>query len=275
MNKNEALQEIKDEALAPVPSIDFGADLDQFKDQFDKTALQIPFLRILDAKSKTCTAGESGYNEDARPGMFLNTVTGDLAKKIEVIPVFHYSTFIEWIPRSEGGGFVKDHGFDEGMRLLSTTTKRVIEGKESNRDQLPNGNDLVRTEVYFVLEVLGNSVREAMLTMTSTQLKKAKNWNSRHRLKVTEVPGKGKVTGAPMFFNTYNLSSQPEKNDFGNWMGYVIEDGRPTLQLGDWAYLEAKRFRETVERGIQSGAISMKGTEEEAPTQENVENAPF
>jgi hypothetical protein len=244
-------------------TIDFGADLNQFKDDFDKSALQIPFIRILDAKSKPCTPGEVGYSEDARPGMLYNTVTGDLARKIEVIPVFHYSTFIEWIPRNEGGGYVKDHGFDGGMALLPTCQKREIDGKATNKDMLPNGNDLVRTEVYFVLVVNEDgSLGQAMITMTSTQLKKSRNWNSRIRIKVTEVPGAGKIQGGPMFLNSYRLSTTPEKNDFGNWMGYVIEDGRPTLQVGEKAYLAARDFRQTVETGLRAGTISMKNAEE-------------
>jgi hypothetical protein len=275
--KEELLKEeiaTQDAALATLPDVDFAADLETYRDEFDKSALQIPFLRILDAKSKTCTPGEVGYDEDARPGMFLNTVTGDLAKKIEVIPVWHYSTYIEWVPRSEGGGFVKDHGFDGGMKLLSTCSKRIIDGKESNRDMLTNGNDLIRTEVYFVLTVNEeNQLGQAMITMTSTQLKKSRNWNSRFRLKVTEVPGQGKVTGAPMFFNTYRLSTQPEKNDFGNWMGYVIEDSRPTLSIPG-AYAAAKAFRDTVQQGIEKGTISMKNAEPEGTTAQK-EETPF
>jgi hypothetical protein len=258
----------------PLAIFDVGNDLEQFKDEFDKTALQIPFLRILQANSPTCTPGEPNYNEDARPGLFFNTVSGMLCKKIEVIPVYHYSTLIEWKPRTAGGGYVRDHGFEEGMKLLPSCTKRMgDDGKATNRDVLPNGNDLIRTEVYFVLTMdQDGSLNQAMITMTSTQLKKSRNWNSRIRMKVTDVPGKGKIAGCPMFFNTYVLSTAPEKNDTGNWMGYVIDDGRSIFEAGPAAYQAAKSFRETCEAAVRAGAIALdKATEERATKEE----APF
>lgn len=267
----QALATTGTDALA---KIDFASDLVSYKDEFDKTALQIPFLRILQSNSPVCTRGESSYNEDARPGMYYNTVSGELSRRLEVIPVYHYSTLIEWRPRNEGGGFVKDHGFEGGMRALATCRKRKDGDKETNRDMLPNGNDLIRTEVYFVLVVKEDGgLEQAMITMVSTQLKKARNWNSRFRMKVNEVPGVGRIASPPMFFNTYRLSTAPEKNDFGNWEGFVIEDGRPTLSLGDTAYLAAKDFRQTCEEGIRSGKISLDKAEEESKPE--MEETPF
>lgn len=257
--------------LAKAPDIDFGADAQQYQDHFEKTALQIPFLRALQSNSHEVTPGDAKYLEHARQGNIVNTVSGEVFKAIEVIPCYHRSTFIEWVPRDEGGGFVKDHGYDVGEQLLATCKKRP----ESNRDVLPNGNELIATEVYAVLQVREDgSLEQALMNMTSTQLKKARGWNSKIRMKRTVIPGVegGPVAGAAMFFNTWKITTTPEKNDKGSWHGYVVSDGRSTLDLGNATYLAAKEFRSIVEGGIQSGTVRVADVSENAPAPED---APF
>lgn len=233
-------------------------DLTQFQDHFEKTALQVPFLRPIQANSPELIPGDPKYIESAKQGQIVNTVSGETFKEIEVIPCFHYSTFMEWVPRNNGGGFVKDHGYDAGERLLATCVKP--EG--SNRDTLPNGNELVATETYFVLHVReGGEAQQAIMSFTSTQLKKARNWNSKIRMKKTTIPGVqgGPITGAPMFLNTWKITTTSEKNDKGSWHGIVIQDGRSVFSADESGqlYLQAKAAREWAEKGTKAGAINV------------------
>lgn len=246
-----ALVTADEQALA---TIDFGAALAQDQDNFDKTALQIPFVRILQSNSPQLDPAEANYIPEAKVGQFFNTVTKEIFPSVEVIPVYHYSTFIEWKP--DQGGFVADLGFDKGQAALATCTK-----DDKGKDKLPNGNQLVRSETYFILVVgRDGTIQQAMATFVSTQLKKSRNWNSRIKLLKTDIPSQGVVAGAPMYFNSWTWKTAQESNDFGKWYGYVIEAGRATLKIGVDVWKAAKAFRETVAQGVADGKVNVADT---------------
>lgn len=247
-------------------TIDLAADAQEFQDEYDHSAIQIPFFQILQSNSPQLLPGDPKYIDAAKQGQFVNTVTRELFGKVEVIPVYHRSTIIEWRLRESGGGFVADLGLVDGERALRTTQKN-----EKGQDILANGNQLVRTEVYFLLIVTPNGTQQVMCTMTSTQLKKARNWNSRLLSTKIELPNGDKVK-APMFFNSFILTTATEKNEKGSWWGFVISDGRPTLAIGKDVYLEARAYRQVVSAGVQAGNINM---DETVASDVNKEPIPF
>lgn len=234
-----------------------------FQDEFDRTSLQIPFFRPLQSNSPELDPSEAKFIEGARVGQFVNTVTGEVFKEIEAIPVYHYATFIEFRLRENGGGFVQDLGLQAGNALLPQTHKN-----EKGQDILPNGNQIVRTEVYFLFLVRENGqVDQVMCTMTSTQLKKARQWNSKAKTLRTTYPD-GSVTprvgadgvsqyGTPLYANAWKLSTIQESNDKGKWYGYIIEFSRPTFAISEGLFAQAIEFRKTVTEGIRQGAVNL------------------
>lgn len=248
-------------ALATTPEVDLAADAAEFQDHYERTSLQIPFLQILQSNSPQVDPGGPKFIKGAQMSMFFNTLTSEcfdgVEKGVQVVPCYHYATVIEWRLREKGGGFIKDWGLVAGMAQLPKTHK-----DEKNRDVMPNNEThLVYTETYFVLFIRQDgSADQMMLTMTSTQLKKARNWNSRMSTKVIEVPGKGTVK-APMFFNSYMLKTISESNQKGKWYGYVILDAQPTLTISKEVYLAAREFRRMMQEGVAAGQVSFAGAE--------------
>lgn len=236
------------QALVPL-SVDIAADVEQFKDTFDRGSLAIPFLQILQGLSPQLDPQSSKYIEGAKIGQFVNTVTNDVFDALEVIPCYHYATFIEWVTREQGGGFVQDLGLETGQKLLAQCSKN-----EKGHDVLPNGHELAKTETYFLIIVTEEGPQQVMMPLTYTQIKKARNWNSRIISTKIDVPGKGRVT-APMFFNSYVFETTPESNEKGKWSGLVIKDGRPTLEVGEEYYLAAREFRLMATEGVRTGTI--------------------
>lgn len=269
------LPAIIEQGTTALAKIDYAAATTEYQDEFDRTSLQVPFLRILQSNSPELDPSEAKHIEGAIVGQFVNTSTASVLKKPEVIPVYHYATFIEWILKTEGGGFVKDHGLNEGNRLMTTTTK--VEGK----DILPNGHQLVRTEVYFLFIVREDGgIDEVMTTMTSTQLKKARQWNSKAKSLRTTYPD-GSITprvaadgvnqlATPLFANAWKLSTVKEENDKGKWYGFVIEYSRPTFEISEGLFAKALEFRKTVAEGIKAGAVNLADTKDTSKSDEEI-----
>lgn len=265
-------------ALAGLPEIDLAQDALAFQDSFDRSSIQIPFLQILQSNSPQVKPGESKYIQGAQMSMLYNTVTNSvyeaIKKGVTAVPCYHYATIIQWRLREKGGGFIKDLGLVVGQQLLSKTHK-----DEKGREVLPdNETHLVLTEVYFLLLIDGDGgVHQMMCTMTSTQLKKARNWNSRIMNKKVDVPGQGPVQ-APMFFYSYLLKTCSESNAKGSWYGWLIEDGQPTLTISKQVYLAARAFRETMQKGVAAGNVNLAGAEDgggQASNQAQGEDVPF
>lgn len=259
--------------------IDLAADAAQFQDHFDRRSIQLPFLAIVQPGSPQVKKGQPGFVEGVEMSQFYNTMSKEsfdgLEQGLEVIPCYHYATYIEWRLRELGGGFIADHGLEKGTQLVTKTTR-----DEKNRDILPGGKThIVLTETYFLLIVLEDEneqtvTERVMFPLTSTNLKHARNWNSRIMSRRVSIPGKGEVP-APMFFNTWVIKTAPDKNEKGEWYKLVVEDGQPTLNLGDEVYLAARDFRLLAQEGISAGTIAQEPTEGAGSGPGTDENIPF
>lgn len=225
-------------------TIDFQADAGAGWEEVDKDAFAIPFIVILQALSPQVDEGDGAYVENAKPGMFLNTVTGDLFNELEVIPVHYSRSFIEWVVRENGGGFVANHDPSEGLQGTATRD-------EKNRDILPNGNQLVDTRNHFVLAKTSNGYQPAIVAFSSTAVKKSRKWmTNMDQIKLVDATGRSYTP--PMFANRYMMTTVKEKNDKGSWHNFKLE--RIGLVEDPNAYQMAKDFRDQINSGEAKAA---------------------
>ena len=191
MAKNEVAEKKQGGALAV---IDYAADAGVGMEGMTSQDMAIPFFNILQKLSP-----QLDTIANAKAGMIFNTVTEECFKDIVVIPCAYKREFVEWKPREQGGGLVGQH---------SITSQVVTDAKNVNGKLMTaGGNILVETAYHFVLRVeLDTGVLEpGLITMSSTQLKKNRRWNSlMNNLKV-QGPN-GMVTPA-RFSHMYKLGS--------------------------------------------------------------------
>jgi hypothetical protein len=215
------------------------ADAGSGFEEASASSYAIPFLQILQSGSPQCKKSDGAYIKGAEEGMLYNTVTQELydgEKGIEVIPAHFTNRFIEWRPRESGGGFVSEH-----MATLET------EKDDKGRDILPNGNTLVDTRNHYVMvRNLDGTLSPALITMSSTQLKKSRQWMSKmNGIKMKTANG---FVTAPMMSRVYTIKTTPEQNDKGSWFGFKIELASLVEDINE--YNEAKAFREAVKTGV-------------------------
>lgn len=231
----EVLAALEQDALAP--------------EMFGRDDIAVPFIRILQSNSPEVKRSEAKFIEGAQEGDFFNTASLKIYKADEgviVVPVFYTKSFTEWKPRTAGGGLVKDHGSDSS--ILEQTTKN-----DKKKDVLPNGNEVVSGALYYLLIVdpKTGEFEQAAMVLTSTQLKKARRWNSVMASLTVKHPKSGQPMRVQPYYMAYQLSTVAEKNDQGSWMGIKIEQFKPTLELpfGAGIFFAARDMQAAVSKG--------------------------
>ena len=171
---------------------------------------ETPLLILLQALSPACKKKGEGAVPGAEPGMFLNTATSELYDDDGVlfVPACTKQTFLEFVPREKGGGFVGMHDPDSGV-----VQRAKSESRKFGRYTMPNGNELTETfQVFAVLVTEHNDelvpVGMCVIPFSSTKIKAYKKWNT--RCLTTMLPGQAKA--APLFANLVRMTSYETKN---------------------------------------------------------------
>lgn len=247
-NQSQAL------APAPVSSLNLEEDAGAGQEGMTRDDFAIPRIVILQDLSPFVKKTEDKYVEGAEAGMLMDTVSNALFPGfpgITIIPVSYRRTHIEWIPRTDGGGFVADHGPDPA--ILDKCTKDD-KGNYVNAE----GNHIVATAEYFIyiVDPETGAYLPFVLSMSKSQLKKAKAFNTMiNQLRIPRAQGlnggNGGTFNPAMFYLTYQLETTPERNDQGSWFGFKIRPGKPVTELpnGEDIYLAARNFRKSIAEG--------------------------
>lgn len=194
-----------------LPAVNFGEFAGMgFNDQ---TAADraIPFLGVLQALSPQVTDGDPKRLPNAKSGDLFNTVTQELlARPATIVPVCTQHTFVEWVPRDAGGGFVAQHAIDSDV-----VKQAHAKAAKFNELKTEAGNDLIETFYLYALLLEGPEAKESLtpivIAFTSTKIKVYK------RLMTSLLGIKSKP---PMFafrlavtsFDDKNKKGQPFKN---------------------------------------------------------------
>lgn len=208
--------------------------------------MAIPFLRILQKMSPQLSKRDGAYVAGASEGDIINTVTGQLWEANEglvVIPCDFNFKIIEWRPRDTGGGLVAVYDRDD----------RLPEHTKDDRGRLvtKDGNYLEDTAEHFVLIVNEDgSCEQALIAMSSTQLKHSRKWNS--LIAQRTISTSEGVKPAPRYSAMYRLKTQGEENAQGDWSGWDITLEKPVEDL------ELYRAARTFSKAVRSGQVQVK-----------------
>lgn len=232
-------------AKLPVAAINYEEDAVGSFDGITNDDRAIPFLKLLQTNSPECDDSAPEYIPEAKAGLFINSVTKELlGNSVTVIPCAYKRIYNKWGDRDSGGGF-------KGALDVASTEVKEAKTDERGRLVLGNGDYLADTRNYFILVLAKDQTVPMLLALTSTQIKKAKNWMAQIQMLKMEN-NKGQLFTPPMFSHFYVLTSVTEKNDKGSWKGVQIalkknEAGEKVAVTETRLYSLAREFAQQVQ----------------------------
>jgi hypothetical protein len=228
---------------------DMIADLQQYAgagQAQDASDFAVPFLQILQNLSPQCKQGHAKQIKGLTAGMIFNTVNSeafDGQVGVVVVPCFYDTNFVEWKPRDSGGGLVAVHDRKTGERLEAQAQR-----DEKNHSILPNGNEIRRTAQYYVILVGKNGkTAPAIISMSSTQLKVSRKWNT--AIAEATITVNGTQYPAPSFAKKYKLTTWLETKGKDDWFSWKIEDAGFLGAEEKALFSKAKEFYVSVSSG--------------------------
>ena len=225
---------IKKEAGLP-SSILFEDDAAHGFENVKTTSLALPILKLLQNGSGEAQRRNQNYVDGAEPGMLLNTVTKKLydgAKGISVIPCHYKLEYQEWADYGTGSNR-PENIYPEDSDILSKTTK-----DGSGKDRLENGNYILTVGQHYVLIVGDDGTEQALVSMSSSQGKVSRKWNS--MMMSISLNGKNGPYTPPSFSHSYKLTTVLNSGKGNQWYGYNVVKEGPVKD--ESLYERAKKF---------------------------------
>ena len=236
----ETGKQVAPKKAAPLPSsILFENDAHAGFENVKQDSMALPILKLLQNGSGEAQKRNQNYVEGAEPGMLFNTVTKRLydgAKGIHVIPCHYKLEYQEWSDFGTGSGR-PEKIYPDTSDIKSKTTE-----DPSGKDRLPNGNYILTVGNHFVLIVDGDVAETALISMSSSQGKVSRKWNSMMMSIVLEGQ-KGTYT-PPSFSHIYKLTTVLNSGKGNQWYGYNVSKVGPVTD--EKIYARAKSFYESL-----------------------------
>lgn len=198
--------------------------LDEHTEHMSRDDVSIPFMQILQQLSPQCVDGDPMYDPEAKASNFYNTVTGELIESKEngfdLIPVFYKVSYIEWVTRQKGGGFVKEYSEDDGKKISVSRNENSQDIIQQGTPFGTPGNELKLTHTHYVFRVKDGNYEPVVLTMTSTQIKKSKDLNALiNNNKIKTKSGMNAVR----FAHVIRAKTSMKSNEQGKWYVWDFE----------------------------------------------------
>ena len=232
-----AVAEARNTALSTNVVMDFAADAGMGMEGADKDSFAIPFLALLQGLSPQLETVDA-----AKPGLFINTITDEVFKEALVVPCAYQRRYLRWAPREAGGGYKGEYS------PIDVETGKILGVEKNAEGQLTlEGDQLKDTRNHFVLvQSATGAWQPALLSLSSTQIKKSKRWMSLIQGVEMRTP-EGKPFNPPSFSHVYRLKSVKEENSKGSWWGIEVSVVEPVQDAE--LYARAKDFNKQVAAG--------------------------
>lgn len=229
--KGNTKNELAEVESADLIALDFSADVGSGMEDADADSYAIPFLRVLQKGSPQVDETQAEFREDAKAGMLMNTVTGELfdgKEGVIFLPCHYQRRFIHWGPRGAEDGGYKGEVLPEKAAALRDDGEVVpVEGKLV----FPRGDStdpkkcdiLADTRNHFGLMIneATGAASQVLLSLTSTQIKKSKQLMA--ALNGVRVKSGGRLVTPPTWVNRIRVKTRAESNQHGSWFGVVLE----------------------------------------------------
>lgn len=257
MSKKEstAVAEVKNHAVV-LADMDFAADAGAGMENAGQESFAIPFLSLLQKGSPQVDEASGAALEGAKAGMFFENVTGRLFSGkdgVIIVPCSYRREFLRWGARANGGGLRGVYTPEEVADMRTKGQVVELDGrlyapepdKSINPEKSDRFND-TRNHYVLIIDQESGAWSEALLSLTSTQIKKSKMLMSALASVKLKNSG-GQLYTPPTFANYVRVTSAGESNDKGTWFGVKFELAGQVDRSE--VYAAAKAFHANIAKG--------------------------
>ncbi|CAB4165432.1 hypothetical protein UFOVP815_48 [uncultured Caudovirales phage] len=256
--KNETQNEVTIAGNNPVALSDdmFAADAGSGMEGATSESFAIPFLSVLQKGSPQVDEASGVAIDGAKAGMLWDNVAGrmfDGKEGVVIIPCAYRRVFLRWAPKgTQGSGFKGELSADQVAGMRAAGQIADLDGRlyvplpdgtvhEKRCDRISD----TRNHYVLLVDAASGAWVQALLSLTSTQIKKSKMLMS--ALASVKLNGAAGMYTPPTFANLVRLTTVPESNDKGTWFGTKFElAGRVDRSE---LYAAAKAFHASVAAG--------------------------
>ena len=166
-------QVVKKNSAGALAALNLRADSGKGAEEIKSDDVSTPILKILHQLSPECNSRNAKFVEGAKPGMIYSSSFGKLIdgqEGLDIIVAHTQTRYPEW---QEKG--------DAPSAPVGTHLTPPADAKEEMRGikyRLSNGNYLEKTMYFYVLALLENEPRRAVITMRSSNLTPARELNN-------------------------------------------------------------------------------------------------
>lgn len=233
----------------------------------------IPLIYVLQDNSKFVKQGRADYVQGATPGqLLLRNAPQPLVDGREGVPyqIAHKSkSFVEWVPRSAGGGLVEKHAMLITERDKDgKETLRLPDGRKVNKVphpenpkrtilKLDNGNEIVETRQWIGFMLAGENPIPYALNIKGADHTIERALNSQ----MGQIINPKTKKPYSVFRHIVRIRTVPRQNPMGSWYGleFIIE-----RKANDDESLRGLQLFQAIERGEKQAAADYEDTSADA-----------
>jgi hypothetical protein len=182
-------------------------------------------IKILQDMSAEIKERDDNYIQGAKAGLLMfNKDKSLLGESVKIIPLASKPVYVEWVPRSAGGGMVATHP------VSITADSRY---KKDGFAEFLGENELLYTVYWCVLMERNGEWIQAIIAMTKSQLKVSRKLAAEvANFRYDDAPD----TQPPTFARIFELSTALEKNKGGDeYFNFAVA---PVEEIKDEALMD-------------------------------------
>jgi hypothetical protein len=237
-------------------ALDFSADAGRGMEGATQESFAIPFLMTLQKGSPQVDEASGVAIDGAKAGMLYDNISGQLfdgKEGVRIVPCAYRRVFIRWGSEASGEGFkgeidpevVAEMRHKGEVKELDNRLYFPLEDGTVNEKKCDRLSD-TRNHYILIIDEATGFWREALLSLSSTQIKKSKMLMS--ALAGVKVQSANGMYTPPTFANVVHVTTIPESNDKGTWYGVRFQlDGHVKRSE---IYAAAKAFHGKVAKGV-------------------------
>ncbi len=192
-NNTEMVKKNSAGALSP---INLRADSGKGTEEIKASDTSTPILKILHQLSPECNTRNAKHVEGAKPGMIYSSSFGSLIDGdvgLNVVICHSQTRFPEWQERGDSAA--------APVGTHMEPPKDAIE-ERNGKYRLSNGNYCEKTMYFYVLALIGDETRKAVITMRSSNLTPGRELNNLiQNLRATDDKGSFRPAAYSAIFN--------------------------------------------------------------------------